>query len=170
MFRLSASQDVRGVNTITIALLLSPALGCSWHVLQRVASKLPSPLCSPQSVKWAGRLVCALIAISVLQDVLLTTLFYWATVNQLPSLCLQSSVEQDWDLGLLSPALSWGQGFVALRLLWSLTNDVLAETNPRAIAAPAWTQSVGSSSWLFHKQGFQSQPQFTERGTCTCLI
>lgn len=39
-----------------------------------------------------------------------------------------------------------------------------------AVAAPAWTQSVGSSSWLFHKQGFQSLPQFTKRCTCTCLI
>lgn len=53
----------------------------------------------------------ALVALSVLQDVLLTTVLCWATVNQLQSLCLQSSVEQDWDLELLSPASSWGQGF-----------------------------------------------------------
>lgn len=97
MFRLSASHDGRGVNTTTIALL-SAALGRSWHALQRVASKPPSPLCSAQCVKWAGRLVCAqtdaghgaLVAISVLQDVLLTTLLCWATVNQ-----LQTSEEQD---------------------------------------------------------------------------
>lgn len=58
--------------------------------------------------KMAGRLVCAqtdaghgaLIAISVLQDVLLTALLCWAAVNQLLSLCLQSSVEQDWEVHL----------------------------------------------------------------------
>lgn len=41
---------------------------------------------------------------------------------------------------------------------------------PGAVASPAWTQSVSSSRWLFGKQGFQSQPQFTETCTCTCLI
>lgn len=119
MFRLSALHNVREVNTITLPLVLSLALGSSWHVLQRVANKPLSSLCSAQAVKWAERLVCAqndaghgaLVAISVLQDVLLTTLFCWATVNQLPSFCLQSTMQQDWDLGLLSPALSWGQGF-----------------------------------------------------------
>lgn len=41
---------------------------------------------------------------------------------------------------------------------------------PGVVASPAWTQSVSSSRWLFVKQGFQSQPQFTETCTCTCLI
>lgn len=95
------------------------------------------PLCTPQPVKCAGRLVCAhtdaghgaLIAISVLQDALLAPLLCWATVNQLQSLCLQSRVGQGWDLGLLSPALLWGEAFAALGLSWSLTSDALAETN-----------------------------------------
>lgn len=59
MFRVFASHDGRGVNANTNAFLLSPAWGCAWHSLQRGASNLVSSLCSPQSVKWAGRLVWA---------------------------------------------------------------------------------------------------------------
>lgn len=60
MFRVSAPHDGRGVSANTDAPPLSPAWGCASHSLQRGASKLLSSLCSPQSVKRAGRLACAL--------------------------------------------------------------------------------------------------------------
>lgn len=118
MFRLCASHNGRGVNTNTvITLLLSPwdAHGMFCRGFQ---TKPPSPLCSAQSVKWAGRLVCAqtdadhsahfcheflkFTAIPVLQDVLLSALLCWATNN-----FRTVFADQDCDLGLLSPALSW---------------------------------------------------------------
>lgn len=56
--------------------------------------------------------------------------------------------------------LPWG-----FRGLWQMMS--LQRQTPRAVA---WTQSVGSSSWLFGKQGFQAQTQVTRRCTCTWLI
>lgn len=106
--------------------------------------------------------------------------------NSQPSLCCRMSYFQHCSAGpqttselcLLIRIGIWGswvlhcpgQAFVALGVLWSLTNDALAETNTWSCSFSCWTQSVSSSRWLFVKQGFQSQPQFTETCTCTCLI
>lgn len=175
MFRLSALHDGRGVNTNTVVLLLlSLALRCSQHLLQRVASKTPSPLCSRQSVKWAGRLVCAqidaghgaLVAISVLQDVLLTALLCWAKSQPAAKFVFAEQLGQGWDLRLLSPALSWGQGFCALGFcgLWQMIS--LQRQTPRGAAAPPWAQRVGSSSFIL-LTGL-SVSAIVKR--CTCLI
>lgn len=141
MFRLCSSHNGRGVNTNTVITLLLSPWDAHGKFCRGFQTKPPSPLCSAQSVKQAGRLVCAqtdaghgahfcheflrFTGISALQDVLLQHCSAGPQSNS----CRAVFAEQDWDLGLLSPALSWGKAFIALRFSWSLTNDALAETN-----------------------------------------